>query len=361
MAGGRINSLALWGGVSVLGLFALSVRQEDRAHARLGAWARNHSFEQGQLVPGKALTGVGCCIDEIEDSLWKNGSLILKSGNHTIDLKLGDPKGENFALPKKLQFDVLSAVWLQGHVYVGETKHNRLLDVLSSGTVKTLFGSAELGGVYSVRVETKAPSVNFIMTTGPRDRSGEFLLEAVPKQANGDKLYLRHAGVSGPALIESEGEELHKLEAGEELTAPSGLALSPDQTALFVADEREDELVWLHLTRVSETPSDEQPNYGWKSNGRFARFPLHEGDRGLFRGLEIVADPKYPDKWYLAGAGPRGIYFYDRNGRGLGEIDTGLPVSYLRMSSEVLNGEPKMYVVAGKSVWQLEFKREQSR
>jgi hypothetical protein len=38
-----------------------------------------------------------------------------------------------------------------------------------------------------------------------------------------------------------------------------------------------------------------------------------------------------------------------------------LPVSYLRMSSDVKGGERKMYAVAGKGMWQLEFKRKKDR
>ena len=335
MVGSRINSVGLVGGLCVLGLFAVSVRDEKRADASLGVWGNKSSFETVQLVPAKNLIGVGCCIDEIDDASWSNGHLILKSGNHNIDLRLSEERGGTVALPKKLQFDALTAVSYKRHVYVGETKHDRLLDLFPGGSLNALFGSAEVGGVYSVRLETKIKPFKFLLATGSRARSGEFLLESMPKDANGDKLYLRHSSIAGPALMESEGDRLNTLEVGEELYAPSGLVLSPKEDELFVADERQDELVWLRLTRNLGGPVDKQHNFGWKSKGRFARFPLQEGDRRIFRGLEVVVDSKQDDEWYLAGAGPRGIYFYDRNGRRLGEIETSLPVSYLRMSSEV--------------------------
>jgi hypothetical protein len=327
---------------------------------------------QGWQAPTGVLESVGCCIDEIKGAYW-NGT--------KLDLDTGTPAGQKdrgMYIPGGV--DILSAVPRAHRVWLGETRHQRLLRIDKAGEQTVEVGSNAVGGVYGLQIEsdvcsnsdetcrqqrqacypgmTKVDKPIFLMTTGPRIETVQYVIQEVPiaGSAAPGKMYLSRSGPSASSLLEyEEGGSPSRLDAGEELVQPSGLALSPDGKDLFVADERSNELVWLQLVK-----SDDQGPCGhWSPRGKFARFPLQPEQKGLFRGLITIWNPEHKSDWFLVGAAPGGLYFYYRDGRRLGVLRTDAELSYViggkTQASAPADGKSEnlLYVVAGKSLWKL--------
>ena len=284
--------------------------------------------QAGWRPPAGRLESVGCCLDDARGATWDGADLSLETADSgSIDLHLGnrDPRAKR-RLP--CDIEALISAYFDDEVWVGETREARLLAINAQNEYATLAGSSTLGPIHDVVAERYGPAKRILMTTGPR--------------------YSRP-----PSLLEFAEEDDHAwpIVCGERLIEPSGIALSPDGDTLFVADERSDELVWLRISR-------QNPAAPWSAAGKFARFPLSGSQRHLFRGLTVVWNPRDPRRWFVAGAGPDGLYFFARDARYLGKIHTAEPLSYIIPGEGGDNGYGALYVVAEKAFWKLDLAQQ---
>jgi hypothetical protein len=352
MLGIRFNLPLFLSGIVVVALIGMA-SHGTHPGARLGERFQLNTALKGFHRPKSVLENIGCCVDEIESASWSGSVLQLDERRGAIKLQLtARGQAKDPRLPNRLQADVLSAVPYQGSIFVGETQERRLLQISSNGAASTVLGSNQVGGIHGLQLDPCTPDPpTLLMSTGPRVRSGEYLLESAPSED--DRVYLRRTRFSDPKVIAWSKDGLQTLKTGEALWAPSGLAVTPDGQDLFVADEHENELVWLRLHRSLPCP-----NAVWSPQGRFARFHLRKNEKNLFRGLVVVPDPGIAAGWFLVGSGPGGLFFFASDGHLLGKIETGLEISYILIghprSEKGTNAKALLYAVAGSALWKLQ-------
>ncbi|MBI5683651.1 MAG: SMP-30/gluconolactonase/LRE family protein [Verrucomicrobia bacterium] len=96
----------------------------------------------------------------------------------------------------------------------------------------------------------------------------------------------------------------------KELTFPNGLAFSPDEKTLYVANSDPQRAVWMAFDMKSD---------GTLANGRvfFDATPLRKGRKGLPDGLKVDA------RGNVLATGPGGVLIFSPDGKHLGTLNTG--------------------------------------
>jgi hypothetical protein len=336
--------------VTIGSLLLLLVAVDSLANrgGRLGQYSADHTFiaysNKPWSPPAESFRSAGCCVDDIRSATWNGARLTLHTTGANIPLFLDS--GMHFpARPVPGGSDLLAVAYSKDRIWVPEKLHQRLLEVKLRGEYETQIGSNAVGPVNGVAV-TCADPVTLVLTTGARNSMGQFLLQQAPPAdaSEQEKLYLSRSGLSPPTLVQltpSDNSVPVRLNIGDDLSAPSGLALSTDGKTLYVADEREDELAWLKLVQTGNASTP------WASRGKLARFRLDASQHGLVRGLVVL---NYEGQDILAGATPGGLEFLTPDGHRLGAIQTNEQIS------SVIRGQrgkdALLYVVAGRNIWQ---------
>src|SRR5947209_12301944 len=306
----RINVILLVAGTVLIALLIISWQAEKGG--RMGIYSADNTFPPGKqpwVPPARSFRSAGCCTDDVRSAVWDGRTLDLYTGEEQISLSLSTGSGTTkHSMPGGS--DVLGSATACRRVWLPETRHQRLLEVSASGEYNTEVGSNTVGSVNGIAVLPHWP-LTLILTTGPRDSTGEFLVQpasAVPG-SEAEKLYLSRFGHSRPLLIQYQPDAAAPpvpLEIGEQLWSPSGVTASSDGRTLCVSDERHDEVAWL---RINSTGNPAAP---WASGRKIARFPLRETDtRGIPRGLVIM---QRDGQDILAGAVPGGLAFMTTDG-----------------------------------------------
>jgi gluconolactonase len=121
----------------------------------------------------------------------------------------------------------------------------------------------------------------------------------------------RELPYQGVFRVEKDGEVTLLVDS---LSRPNGLAFSPDEQTLYVANSDPDKAVWM----AYEVNTD-----GTLSNGRIFYDATDKVDeeRGLPDGLKV--DPE----GYIYATGPGGLWIFKSGGNVMGRIKTGIPTS----------------------------------
>lgn len=152
----------------------------------------------------------------------------------------------------------------------------------------------------------------------------------LPKQMQDSSKALDFQGVY---LLESEGE-LHIMDA--ELSRPNGIAFSPDEKTLYVANSDPDHAVWVAY--------DMDEDGGILSKRLFYDVThLTSKEKGLPDGLKINKDG------YMFATGPGGVFVFNPSGKHIGQIRTGQATSNVAFDSE----EKTLFITADSYVLKL--------
>jgi gluconolactonase len=106
---------------------------------------------------------------------------------------------------------------------------------------------------------------------------------------------------------------VHLLDEG--LSFPNGIALSPDERTLYVANSDPERPVWMAYSL------DAQGDVAGKRVFADASDLMGEGVQGLPDGLAVAEDGR------LFATGPGGVLVFDVQGKRLGRIETGTAIS----------------------------------
>ncbi|MGH8589892.1 MAG: SMP-30/gluconolactonase/LRE family protein, partial [Gammaproteobacteria bacterium] len=162
-------------------------------------------------------------------------------------------------------------------------------------------------------------------------------------RANGD-LYFTDPPFGLPQGFKDPGKELpmsgvYRLPPGgeltlmvQDLTAPNGLAFSPDGKALYLSDSDPDRPAWYYY--------DVREDDGVLENRRLfadAR-PFITGRKGAPDGIKVDREGN------VFAAGPGGVYIFAPDGEHLGTIETGAPTANL-----AFGGDGSMLYVAAET------------
>ncbi|WP_146900879.1 SMP-30/gluconolactonase/LRE family protein [Adhaeribacter aerolatus] len=125
----------------------------------------------------------------------------------------------------------------------------------------------------------------------------------------------------------------------KELSRPNGLAFSPDEKTLYVANSDPQRAIWMAY--------DVQPN-GNISNGRlfYDATPLSKNEKGLPDGLKINR------QGFLFATGPGGVLIFDKNAKHLGTIRTGEATSNCTFNAD----ESILYLTADDYIMRVKLK-----
>ncbi len=152
----------------------------------------------------------------------------------------------------------------------------------------------------------------------------------LPKQMQDSSKALDFQGVY---LLESEGE-LHIMDA--ELSRPNGIAFSPDEKTLYVANSDPDHAVWVAY--------DMDEDGGILSKRLYYDVThLTSKEKGLPDGLKINKDG------YMFATGPGGVFVFNPSGKHIGQIRTGQATSNVAFDSE----EKTLFITADSYVLKL--------
>lgn len=125
------------------------------------------------------------------------------------------------------------------------------------------------------------------------------------------------------------------------LTRPNGIALSPDQTQLYVAVSDPDHAVWYRYDITA---------HGEVSNKSLFYDTTHligkEGQQGLPDGMKMHS------KGYLFASGPGGLWIFNRNGKAIVRIHTGEATSNCAFSTD----EKTLFITADNYVLRMGLK-----
>lgn len=152
-------------------------------------------------------------------------------------------------------------------------------------------------------------------------------------KSNGD-LYFTDPPYGLPGLMEDKGKELdfqgvYRLTPKGELTLltkemsrPNGIAFSPDEKTLYVANSDPDKAIWMA--------------FPVKADGTLDKGKVFFDSTALVKEMTADKKPKYPGlpdglKTDKAGnvfaTGPGGVFVFDKEGKHLGTLATGVPTA----------------------------------
>lgn len=125
----------------------------------------------------------------------------------------------------------------------------------------------------------------------------------------------------------------------KELSRPNGLAFSPDEKTLYVANSDPDKAIWMAY--------DVQPD-GNITNGRifYDATPQAKTQKGLPDGLKVNR------QGYLFATGPGGVLIFDKNAKHLGTIRTGEATSNCAFNAD----ESILYLTADDYIMRVKLK-----
>lgn len=123
---------------------------------------------------------------------------------------------------------------------------------------------------------------------------------------------LKELGFSGVYRLDPDGS-VHLLD--DRLRFPNGIALSPDERTLYVANSDPDEPVWIAYALDAGGAVQARRVFAE------ARDLVGEGNPGLPDGMAVAADGT------LFATGPGGVLVFAPDGRRLGRIETGTAVA----------------------------------
>lgn len=121
----------------------------------------------------------------------------------------------------------------------------------------------------------------------------------------------KELGFQGVYMLDLEGN-LHLIE--DELTRPNGIALSPDESTLYVANSDPENPIWMAYQ------IDDQGLVMSKKEFSNAR-EFVKTEKGLPDGLKVH------QKGYVFATGPGGVFIFNAEGKHLGTIKTGQATS----------------------------------
>ncbi|MBA2590976.1 MAG: SMP-30/gluconolactonase/LRE family protein [Gammaproteobacteria bacterium] len=167
-------------------------------------------------------------------------------------------------------------------------------------------------------------------------------------RANGD-LYFTDPPYGLPQGFKDPGKELpisgvYRLPPGgelmvmvQDLTAPNGLAFSPDGKALYLSDSDPDRPAWYYY--------DVREDDGVLENRRlFAdALPFTTGRKGAPDGIKVDREGN------VFAAGPGGVYIFAPDGEHLGTIETGVPTANLAFG----NDGSMLYITAETTLYRI--------
>ncbi|MGI9532246.1 SMP-30/gluconolactonase/LRE family protein [Lutimonas sp.] len=152
----------------------------------------------------------------------------------------------------------------------------------------------------------------------------------LPKQMQDSSKALEFQGVY---MLEKEGE-LHILDAA--LSRPNGIAFSPDEKVLYVANSDPDHAIWMAY--------DMDDDGGILSKHLFFDVTeLTSKEKGLPDGLKINKDG------YIFATGPGGVFVFNPTGKHIGQIRTGQATSNVAFDAE----EQTLFITADSYVLRL--------
>jgi gluconolactonase len=129
-----------------------------------------------------------------------------------------------------------------------------------------------------------------------------------------------------------EGRRLQLLVA--DLSQPGGLAFSPDQKFLYIANSDPNRMLWMRYKVESD---------GVLSNGRVFYDASHERECGLPEGLKVDRAGN------VIATGPGGIWIFSPAGDGLGRIRVPEPPSNLHWAGD----GTELYITARTSIYRM--------
>ncbi len=126
----------------------------------------------------------------------------------------------------------------------------------------------------------------------------------------------------------------------DSLSRPNGIALSPDEKTLYVANSDPGKAIWMAYDMQAD---------GTLKNGRLfydATTKVSDAMPGLPDGLKVNPDG------ILFATGPGGVWIFNATGRPLGRIDTGQPTANCAFG----NGGKVLYLTANHSLMRVRLK-----
>jgi len=174
-------------------------------------------------------------------------------------------------------------------------------------------------------------------------RDGAFYFSDPPYGlAGGDKSVLKQQPVNGVYRLDADGR-LRLLSARH--SRPNGLAFSPDQRWLYVADSDWRQPTWWRY-RVQEDGSLDEGELFFDA-GAAAR----AGNKGLPDGLKVL-----PSGHVLA-TGPGGVWVFNAEGRHLGTIETGVAAANVALSLDLRH----LYITASSYLLRIRLQDQAGR
>ena len=120
----------------------------------------------------------------------------------------------------------------------------------------------------------------------------------------------------------------------DSLTRPNGIAFSPDEKILYVANSDPDRAIWMAY--------DMQPD-GSLKNGRV----FHDATSKVSKEMPGLPDGlKVNQQGILFATGPGGVWIFSADGTALGRIDTGQPTANCAFG----NDGKALYLTANNSL-----------
>lgn len=152
----------------------------------------------------------------------------------------------------------------------------------------------------------------------------------LPKQMQDSSKALEFQGVY---MMENKGE-LHIIDAA--LSRPNGIAFSPDEKVMYVANSDPDHAIWMAY--------DMDEDGGILSKRLFFDVTeLTSEEKGLPDGLKINKEG------YMFATGPGGVFVFNPSGKHIGQIRTGQATSNVALDTE----EKTLFITADSYVLKL--------
>ena len=244
----RFNPLLVCSGAILIAL--LTVASQVERGGTLGSFEPDTTFAdrtgERWKPPLWHFIRTGCCVDDIRSARWNGTTLTIHAVTQDFALPLCVGKTLT-QRPVPGGPDVLSVAYSGTRLWVPESQHNRLLEIDSHGDRRSLVGSSVVGSVKAVAVLNASP-VELLLTTGSRPLNEEFQMQQAPPQTSPTRLYLNRTASSPAVLLSVKPDQpsaVTRLDIGDDLMSPTGLALSTGNQFAYVVDERVAELAWL--------------------------------------------------------------------------------------------------------------------